>query len=200
MEFQTSAGNVNSGLKISRPADQRLTDIQIPTSVTTASFLKHTALTPAQRKYLYSIAASYSTEHVRSLVTQHYMNVQYRCIRADYNHKRDILLEASVASPGNDREDHLSKTQSEVSSRSKNKSKISARHSGKPLSQRTKKPGETSFNTSASTHRKPKKGTFPSLIRLSDEEEEQGRPTDSLSECLSSLSVGGWDGDSLCDL
>lgn len=131
MEFQTSAGNVNSGLKISRPADQRLTDIQIPTSVTTASFLKHTALTPAQRKYLYSIAASYSTEHVRSLVTQHYMNVQYRCIRADYNHKRDIL-EASVASPGNDREDHLSKTQSEVSSRSKNKSKISARLSGKP--------------------------------------------------------------------
>ncbi|CAI5697071.1 unnamed protein product [Oreochromis niloticus] len=177
MEFQTSAGNVNSGLKISRPADQRLTDIQIPTSVTTASFLKHTALTPAQRKYLYSIAASYSTEHVRSLVTQHYMNVQYRCIRADYNHKRDIL-EASVASPGNDREDHLSKTQSEVSSRSKNKSKISARLSGKPSLPKNKE----------------------ARIRLSDEEEEQGRPTDSLSECLSSLSVGGWDGDSLSDL
>uniref|UniRef100_A0A3P8PHG8 Protein FAM216A n=1 Tax=Astatotilapia calliptera TaxID=8154 RepID=A0A3P8PHG8_ASTCA len=122
MEFQNSAGNVNSGLKISRPADQRLTAIQIPTSVTTASFLKHAALTPAQRKYLYSIAASYSTEHVRRLVTQHYMNVQYRCIRAG------------------------------------------------------------------------------ARIRLSDEEEEQGGPNDSLSECLSSLSVGGWDGDSLSDL
>ncbi|XP_039897406.1 protein FAM216A isoform X2 [Simochromis diagramma] len=178
-EFQNRAGNVNSGLKISRPADQRLTAIQIPTSVTTASFLKHTALTPAQRKYLYSIAASYSTEHVRRLVTQHYMNVQHRCIRADYNHKRGILFEASVASPENDREYHLSKTQSEVSSGSKNKSKTSAKHSRKP-SQRTEKPG--------------------ARIRLSDEEEEQGGPNDSLSECLSSLSVGGWDGDSLSDL
>lgn len=64
------------------------------------------------------------------------------CQVIDYNHKRDILFEASVASPENDREDQLSKTQSEVSSGSKNKSKTSAKHSRKP-SQRTEKPGET---------------------------------------------------------
>lgn len=64
------------------------------------------------------------------------------CQVTDYNDKRGILYEASVASPENDREDRLSKTQSEVSSGSKNKSKISAKHSRKP-SQRTEKPGET---------------------------------------------------------
>ncbi|KAM4541689.1 protein FAM216A [Odontesthes bonariensis] len=43
---------------------------------------RHAALTPAQREYLYTIAASYSTAHVRSLISQHYMNVLHRSIQA----------------------------------------------------------------------------------------------------------------------
>lgn len=42
---------------------------------------QHTALTPAQKEYLYTIAASYSTTHVRNLITQHYLNVLRRCTR-----------------------------------------------------------------------------------------------------------------------
>uniref|UniRef100_A0A4W6ECW5 Uncharacterized protein n=1 Tax=Lates calcarifer TaxID=8187 RepID=A0A4W6ECW5_LATCA len=79
----------DSGLKINRapaarkePQLQHLTPIQIPKAMTAAPFLKHAALTPGQKEYLYTIAASYSTAHVRNLITQHYMNVLHRCIRA----------------------------------------------------------------------------------------------------------------------
>uniref|UniRef100_A0A674MF91 Uncharacterized protein n=1 Tax=Takifugu rubripes TaxID=31033 RepID=A0A674MF91_TAKRU len=53
--------------------------LPIPGAVSTAPFLKHTALTPAQREYLCNIAASHSDTHVRGLITQHYMNVLHRC-------------------------------------------------------------------------------------------------------------------------
>ncbi|GLD47609.1 uncharacterized protein AKAME5_000173300 [Lates japonicus] len=82
---------------------------------------QHAALTPGQKEYLYTIAASYGTAHVRNLITQHYMNVLHRCIRAG------------------------------------------------------------------------------ARIRLLKEEEEEGLD-DSLSDCLSSLSMGDWDDDILSEL
>lgn len=55
-----------------------MTTVQIPKTMTAAPFLKHAALTPAQKEYLYTIAASHSSAHVRDLITQHYMNVLHR--------------------------------------------------------------------------------------------------------------------------
>uniref|UniRef100_A0A665X1Q1 Uncharacterized protein n=1 Tax=Echeneis naucrates TaxID=173247 RepID=A0A665X1Q1_ECHNA len=43
---------------------------------------QHGALTPAQRKYLCSVAASCSTDHVRNVIAQHYRNVLHTRIRA----------------------------------------------------------------------------------------------------------------------
>ncbi|XP_050934266.1 protein FAM216A isoform X2 [Lates calcarifer] len=113
----------DSGLKINRapaarkePQLQHLTPIQIPKAMTAAPFLKHAALTPGQKEYLYTIAASYSTAHVRNLITQHYMNVLHRCIRAGYSPNRDDLVVTSVTLPENESEKHQSKTQSEISS------------------------------------------------------------------------------------
>ncbi|KAI3368095.1 hypothetical protein L3Q82_026243 [Scortum barcoo] len=87
-KMASAAGvNFNRGLKIHRPTattcePQHVTAVQIPKSMTTAPFLKHAALTPAQKEYLYTIAATHSSAHVRNLITQHYMNVLHRCIRA----------------------------------------------------------------------------------------------------------------------
>ncbi|KAL7379829.1 hypothetical protein ABVT39_006637 [Epinephelus coioides] len=86
----TDAGvNFNNGLRMNRAAAERCepqlqhgTTIQIPKTMSTGPFLQHAALTPAQKDYLYTIAASYSTAHVRNLITQHYMNVLQRCVRA----------------------------------------------------------------------------------------------------------------------
>ncbi|XP_029317005.1 protein FAM216A [Cottoperca gobio] len=78
-EAKMDAGvNVNNGLKIHRPARceaQHVTTVEIPKTMTAAPFLKHAALTPAQKEYLYTVAAAYSAAHVRQLITQHYMNV-----------------------------------------------------------------------------------------------------------------------------
>ncbi|KAG7219903.1 hypothetical protein INR49_018762 [Caranx melampygus] len=43
---------------------EHVTVIEIPKTMTGAPFLKHAALTPGQREYLYTIAASYSTAHL----------------------------------------------------------------------------------------------------------------------------------------
>ncbi|TKS87180.1 Protein FAM216A [Collichthys lucidus] len=111
--------NFNSGVK----ANRHEATIQIPQTMTAAPFLKHAALTPAQKEYLYTIAASYSTAHVRDLITQHYMNVLHRCIP-----------------------------------------------------------------------------TGARITLLEDEDEDEKGLNDSLSDCLSSLSVGEWDDDTFSDL
>ncbi|KAA0719937.1 hypothetical protein E1301_Tti019900 [Triplophysa tibetana] len=53
--------------------------------MTDAPFLQHPALTPGQKRFLYSIAEAYSKDHMRQLIWQHYMNVLHRCIRTDLN-------------------------------------------------------------------------------------------------------------------
>ncbi|XP_039641334.1 uncharacterized protein LOC120548888 [Perca fluviatilis] len=129
----------NNGLKFNRlPAArcepttqlQHVTTIQIPKTITAAPFLKHAALTPAQKDYLYTMAASYSTTHVRHLITQHYMNVLHRRIRAGYNPEREDLAVCSVILPGTDKTD---KPCSEVPTKARHKDKIktSARNTGK---------------------------------------------------------------------
>ncbi|XP_034530225.1 uncharacterized protein LOC117805780 isoform X2 [Notolabrus celidotus] len=82
-----------------------VTSIHIPKTMTSAPFLKHSALTPAQKEYLYSIAASYSAAHVRNLINQHYMNVLHRCIRAGNNPDReDLVGSPSVNLSGSDKQ------------------------------------------------------------------------------------------------
>ncbi|XP_040916029.1 uncharacterized protein LOC121196898 [Toxotes jaculatrix] len=218
---QSKIASKDGDLKINRPSAartepelQHVTVIQIPKSMAAAPFLKHAALTPAQREYLYTIASSYSTAHVRNIITQHYMNVLHRCVRAGYSRDRDDLSVTSVTSPENEGENRQSKPQSEVSSRAKHKGKINTgvRHPGKSfLPQIPNRQARTS-NTSASKHRKMKKRTSPTLrrksqrvrIRLLEEEEEEEEEEegldDFLSESLSSLSVGEWDDDTVSDL
>ncbi|KAE8290325.1 hypothetical protein D5F01_LYC12047 [Larimichthys crocea] len=118
--------NFNSSVKANRQPAVRCeheATIQIPQTMTAAPFLKHAALTPAQKEYLYTIAASYSTAHVRNLITQHYMNVLHRCIP-----------------------------------------------------------------------------TGARITLLEDKDEEEEGLNDSLSDCLSSLSMGEWDDDTFSDL
>lgn len=43
---------------------------------------QHPTLTTGQKRYLYSIANVYSTEHMRRLMKQHYLNVLHRCIKS----------------------------------------------------------------------------------------------------------------------
>ncbi|KAJ8414732.1 hypothetical protein AAFF_G00022550 [Aldrovandia affinis] len=50
-----------------------------------APFLQHPSLTHGQKRYLYSIANVYSTEHMRKLMKRHYLNVLHQCIRAGPN-------------------------------------------------------------------------------------------------------------------
>lgn len=98
------------------PQRQRET-IQIPKSMTAGPFLKvgltswsadvfrgsgcetwplstpqHTALTPAQKEYLYRLTASYSSARVRNLITQHYMNVLHRCVPTGEEHRGQSVL------------------------------------------------------------------------------------------------------------
>ncbi|XP_078133703.1 protein FAM216A [Sander vitreus] len=137
MALKDAGVNFNNGLKFNRlpaarcePQLQHVTTIQIPKTITAAPFLKHAALTPAQKEYLYTMAASYSTTHVRHLITQHYVNVLHRCIQAGYNPEREDLAVCSVFSPRTDKTD---KPCSEVPTRVRHKDKIktSARNTGK---------------------------------------------------------------------
>ncbi|XP_071353758.1 protein FAM216A isoform X2 [Trachinotus anak] len=177
VETKSDAGtNFYSGVKINtsptartEPQLQHLTMIQIPKTMTAAPFLKHTALTPAQKEYLYTVAASCSTAHVRSVITQHYMNVLHRRIQAGYNRDRDDLV---VTSPENDSE----KSQSQVSSRVKHKGKrnTSARHPGKSSLPKIPNRQARPSSTSASKHRKMKKRTTtPTLRRKSPRSRSQ---------------------------
>ncbi|XP_069391640.1 protein FAM216A [Paralichthys olivaceus] len=130
----------NSGLKTNRSAaaaaetqTHQITTIRIPETMTAAPFLKHSALTPAQREYLYTVSASCSSAHVRGLITRHYMNVLHRCKRAGFNSDSHDLIVTSVTSPESEGEKRQTTKQSDVSSRARHKAKIStsARHPGK---------------------------------------------------------------------
>ncbi|XP_041809915.1 protein FAM216A [Chelmon rostratus] len=207
--------NFNNGLKINRlpaarrdPQLQHVTTVQIPKTMTAAPFLKHTALTPAQKEYLYTIAASYSTTHVRNLITQHYLNVLRRCTRTGHNPEGGDLVRTSVTSQRTNESD---KQPSEVFSRVKHKEKTStsARNAGKSFL--PKIPNRRALsNTTASKHRMMKKRTSSPVLRRrrarirlleeEEEEEEEEGLDDSLSECLSSLSVEEPDDDTFSDL
>ncbi|TKS87212.1 Protein FAM216A [Collichthys lucidus] len=152
--------NFNSGVKANRHG----ATIQIPQTMTAAPFLKHAALTPAQKEYLYTIAASYSTAHVRDLITQHYMNVLHRCIPTGSKPDRDHLDVTSVTLPTTD---VSVKPRLEVPARPKQEKKINA---------------------------------GARITLLEDEDEEEEKLNDSLSDCLSSLSMGEWDDDTFSDL
>ncbi|XP_051241359.1 protein FAM216A [Dicentrarchus labrax] len=211
--------NFNNGWKINRsPAArceaqlQHLTTIQIPKTITAAPFLKHAALTPAQKEYLYTVAASYSTAHVRNLITQHYMNVLHRCIQTGYNPERDDLTGTSVTSP--DKTDKSNKHRSHIpAARAKHKEKINTkgRNPGKSFLPKIPNMRARIPNTSAPTQRNMKKRTLSPILRrksptrarmrlLEKEEEEEEGLDDSLSECLSSLSLGEWNDDTFSDL
>lgn len=41
--------------------------------------LQHPSLTPGQKRYLYSIASVYSTDHMRRQMRQHYLNILRSC-------------------------------------------------------------------------------------------------------------------------
>ncbi|KAL3049480.1 hypothetical protein OYC64_008852 [Pagothenia borchgrevinki] len=195
--------NLNNGLKINRPAiarcdsqHQHVTTIKIPKSLTAGPHLKHAALSPAQRKYLCSVAASHSAAHVRQLITQHYMNVLHRCIPADGSPEREELVESSVA-------DKRDKHPPEVQLRAKHRKKIKsgAKNSGRSCPPKTsnkksrlsKKSASKPTKTNKHKTKSPKlrrNGPGRARIRLLDEEEEEG-PEDFLSDCFSSLSMEG---------
>nr|XP_043882587.1 protein FAM216A-like isoform X2 [Solea senegalensis] len=71
---------------------QHMTTVHIPKSVMSAPFLQHPALTTGQRRYLYSIANVYSTEHMRRQMKQHYLNVLHACLQTE----SQLQEEASV--------------------------------------------------------------------------------------------------------
>uniref|UniRef100_A0A3Q3ST73 Family with sequence similarity 216 member B n=1 Tax=Mastacembelus armatus TaxID=205130 RepID=A0A3Q3ST73_9TELE len=60
-------------------SSQRMKTIHIPKSMMSAPLLQHPGLTAGQRRYLYSIANVYSTEHMRWQMKQHYLNVLHTC-------------------------------------------------------------------------------------------------------------------------
>ncbi|XP_028251971.1 protein FAM216A-like isoform X2 [Parambassis ranga] len=185
--------------------------VQIPKAMTAAPFLQHSALTPAQKEYLYSIAATYSSAHVRSLITQHYMNVLRRCVRAGgATPDRDGRVVTSEASTENQREKHKLKTQPEVKPTAKQKGKVNTRQSGKSFLPTIPKRPTRPLKTLATKHKKTKnQETMPQTLRrqnptgartslvdeVEEDEDEDESLDDSLSDCLSFLSLGDWDDD-----
>ncbi|XP_063764544.1 protein FAM216A-like [Eleginops maclovinus] len=199
--------NLNYSLKINPPAatcdsqHQRETTITIPKSLTAGPHLKHAALSPAQRKYLYSVAASYSPAHVRQLITRHYMNVLHRCIPADGSHV--------VSSVAEERDRHPSEVH--LSAKHRKKIKSGARNSGKPcLAKTSNRKARLSKTTATKPTKTKKRKTKPpkltrkspgrARIRLLEKDKEEEGPDDFLSECFSSLSMEGWEDDTLSDL
>lgn len=184
--------------------------IHIPKTLTSAPFLKHTELTPAQREYLYTVAASYSPEHVRNLINQHYMNVLHRCIRTDCSPEREEPLVTSQTALETDEREQ---TPSDLPVRPKRESKSNAgaKNPGKSILPKISTRAARISNSSASKQTKVKKrtktasssvrGKSPRRLRMMKLlEEEDDELNDSLSECMSSLSIGEWEDDIFSDL
>nr|XP_046268355.1 protein FAM216A-like isoform X2 [Scatophagus argus] len=196
--------NFSNGLNIARPPAtrcepqlQHVTTVRIPQSVTAAPFLKHAALTPAQKEFLRTIAVSHSSALVRSLITQHYMNVLHRCTRAG------DLAGTSGASPGTDAgHKHQSEVREKINTAARNPGKsFLPKIPNRPANQSasTQRKTKTRATTSASARRKRARRSRIKLLEEEEEEEEEG-PDDSLTECVRSLSVGDWDEDAFLDL
>ncbi|XP_047466589.1 protein FAM216A [Mugil cephalus] len=218
--FKTAALK-DVGVNINRPTAARRQPqlMQIPKTLTTGPFLKHTALTPAQKEFLYSVAASSSPAHVRDLITQHYMSILHRRTRAGYSPDTDDLDAAAAAATSENMRDkrQIKKQQSDASFRLKHKEKTNAaaRRSGKSFLPNITHRENRRSNAAASKHGKPqKRETTASTLRRESprvlqtgarvmmvmEEEEEEEVDDSLSDCLSSLSVEESDADAFSDL
>ncbi|KAK2826758.1 hypothetical protein Q5P01_020972 [Channa striata] len=204
----------NSGLKVHRPAaptpepqTQDETTTQVPKTRTAGPFSTHTALTPAQRGYLRTIAASYSSTRVRHLITQHYINVLRRCKPAVFlgysPDRKDVAVTSHESEKGKDPSTSLP----QVSSRAKHKGRknTNTRRPEKSFLPNIPNGQKRFSNTSPSKQikRKKRKTSSPKVKtrfrnRLLKEEDEEGQ-TNSLSQCLSSLSVGEHDDRSFSD-
>ncbi|CAL8283373.1 unnamed protein product [Lota lota] len=106
--------------------------VRIHTTLSPAPFLKHPQLTPAQKRYLDSVAGSQSAERVYSLVNQHYLNVLRRRIRPGPQEEYSMVPVAAEVEIAQEPEE----PQSKAVRRAKHKQPIrtaaaAAKHSGK---------------------------------------------------------------------
>ncbi|KAM3595607.1 uncharacterized protein V6R79_026149 [Siganus canaliculatus] len=209
-EMKSRGLNIRRRLDVKHePLHRHTSQIHIPKTMTLAPFLKHTALTPAQREYLYAVAASCSAAHVRNLISQHYVNVLHRRVRTEFDAEEEEEEDDAVFPAAR----HCDKLQSEA--KHKHKINTKARNPGKSFPPKTHSRRVRFSNTFSSKQGKVKKRrTSPRLRRKSpkrsrvqllededenEDEDEEGRGA-SLSESLSSLSVADWEDDGLSDI
>ncbi|XP_062339873.1 protein FAM216A isoform X1 [Osmerus eperlanus] len=192
--------NLSSGLRTLRlPAPSRhMKTIHIPKTIAKAPFLENSYLTPGQRRYLHTIADTCSTGHVHKLIQQHYMNVLHRCIQAGQHLvKDDIVGNQEVESLPNENESEIQKQ-----SGPKNRERKSSVRSGKTtLPKIPNRHSRTFSDNSPSKHRKAKKHTANRVATMKKPKPGRSKlweddlpfdleeADDSLSECLSSLSM-----------
>ncbi|XP_029900634.1 protein FAM216A-like [Myripristis murdjan] len=189
------------------PKLQGVVTVHIPKTVTAGPFLKHAELSPAQREFLYTVAASCSGERVRSLITRHYLNVLHRSAAAGFGVDRDDVFVIPDVQTGEEH-DEREKHDSELPNWTK-QTNSGAKNPGKSLLPKIPTGQIRSNTTSTPKIKKSKKHTtrVPSLKRSPPrwrtkllEEEEEDEPDESMSECMSSLSMGDDDNDTLTDL
>lgn len=116
LNVQDGIGNPVFGHKTQRPAtahvpqqDQTTKTIHIPKTMTAAPFLQHPILTPGQKRFLYRMEEAYSTEHMRQLICQHYMNVLHRCIKTvpEVNTNLKVKVQTSTCAPEIEHMEHF---------------------------------------------------------------------------------------------
>ncbi|XP_036384699.1 uncharacterized protein LOC118777696 [Megalops cyprinoides] len=134
---------------------QHIQTIHIPKALVAAPFLQHPALTPGQKRYLYSIAKVYSTEHIRRVMQQHYLNVLHRCIDTGHHPLSEIRNEdVNLHLTGKQRMDSGRSTDSKHSA----DGSLGAVHSGKIILPKiSNKQTSKASSTSASNERKSRK-------------------------------------------
>ncbi|NP_001373216.1 protein FAM216A [Danio rerio] len=119
LNVQDGKGNPVFGHKTQRPAtahvpeqDQTTKTIHIQKTMTAAPFLQHPILTPGQKRFLYRMEEAYSTEHMRQLICQHYMNVLHRCIKTvpEVNTNLQVKVQTSTCVPEIEHMENLEST------------------------------------------------------------------------------------------
>ncbi|XP_055015260.1 uncharacterized protein LOC129410648 [Boleophthalmus pectinirostris] len=155
--------------RFSTPGDHRAT-VHIPRGMAMAPFLKHSGLTPAQREYLYSVAATYSGDRVRDIITTHYMNILHRCIRAGHTVEKvyslaPVTLPQMVEPPQTEVESNPNTQNKPTSSKQKGKTSIAAKNYGKTILPKINK-RQPRLKTPVSKQRK-KQTTPPKLKKKS---------------------------------
>ncbi|XP_046870920.1 protein FAM216A [Hypomesus transpacificus] len=191
--------NLSSGLRTLRlPAPSRhMKTIHIPKTMAKAPYLANSYLTPGQRRYLHTIADTCSMEHVHKLIQQHYMNVLHRCIQAGQHLVKDDIMEnLEVESLPYEHESEIQKH-----SGPKNRERKGSVLSGKTtLPKIPNRHLRTFSDNSPSKQRKAKKHTANRVATMKkpkprrfelwkDDLPFDLEADDSLSECLSSLSM-----------